>query len=81
AQMKDYQTAKISYDAARSTAVSSAEALINGNIDSMGWAFVNIRDIENLITWTTKTWIAQMIIISVYFVLILVFIKRKDASD
>jgi ABC-type multidrug transport system ATPase subunit/pSer/pThr/pTyr-binding forkhead associated (FHA) protein len=81
AQMKDYQTAKISYDAARSTAVSSAEALINGNIDMMGWTFVNIRDIENLITWTTKTWIAQMIIISVYFVLILVFIKRKDASD
>jgi len=80
AQMKDYQTAKISYDAARITAVSSAEALIKSNIDMMGWAFVNIRDIENLITWITKTWIAQLIIISVYFVLILVFIKRKDAS-
>jgi hypothetical protein len=80
AQMKDYQTAKITYDAARSTAVGSAEALIKGNIDMMGWAFVNVRVIEKLITWITRTWIAQFIIISVYFVLILVLIKRKDAS-
>jgi ABC-type multidrug transport system ATPase subunit/pSer/pThr/pTyr-binding forkhead associated (FHA) protein len=80
AQVKEYQTAKISYDAARSTAVGSAEALIKGNLDTMGWAFVNIRDVENLITWITKTWIAQLIIIGVYFALILVLIKRKDAS-
>jgi hypothetical protein len=80
AQIKDYQTAKISYDAARYIAVSSAEVLIKRNIDMMGWAFVNTRDIKNLITWITKTWIAQFIIISVYFVLILVLIKRKDAS-
>jgi hypothetical protein len=80
AQMKDYQTAKISYDAARSTAVGSAEALIKGNIDMMGWTFVNTRNIGNLITWITRTWIAQFIIIGVYFVLILGLIKRKDAS-
>jgi ABC-type multidrug transport system ATPase subunit/pSer/pThr/pTyr-binding forkhead associated (FHA) protein len=80
AQMKEYQTAKISYDAARNTAVSSAEALIKSNIDTMGWAFVNTRDINTLITWITKTWIAQLIIIGVYFMLILMFIKRKDAS-
>jgi ABC-type multidrug transport system ATPase subunit len=80
AQMKEYQTAKISYDAARSTAVSSAEALIKSNIDTMGWAFVNTRDITTLINWITKTWTAQVIIICVYFLLILVFIKRKDAS-
>jgi hypothetical protein len=35
---------------------------------------------NTLITWITKTWSAQLIIIGVYFVLILVFIKRKDAS-
>ena len=46
----------------------------------MGWAFVDVRDTNNLITWITKTWLAQLIIIGVYFVLILVFIKRKDAS-
>jgi ABC-type multidrug transport system ATPase subunit len=80
AQIKDYQAAKISYDAARYIAISSAEVLIKRNIDMMGWAFVNTRDIKNLITWITKTWIAQFIIISVYFVLILVLIKRKDAS-
>jgi ABC-type multidrug transport system ATPase subunit/pSer/pThr/pTyr-binding forkhead associated (FHA) protein len=80
AQMKEYQTAKISFDAGRSTAVSSAESLIKGSIDTMGWAFVNTQDIKTLITWITKTWTAQLIIIGVYFVLILAFIKRKDAS-
>ena len=81
AQVKEYQTEKISYDAARNTAVSSAESLIKANIDTMGWAFVDTRDVDNLITWITNTWIAQLIIIGVYFVLILMFIKRKDASS
>lgn len=80
AQIEDYQTEKITYDAARNTAVSSAEALIEGNVDTMDWAFVDTRDTNNLITWISNTWIAQLIIISVYFVLILLFIKRKDAS-
>jgi len=80
AQVKDYQTEKISYEAARTRAVGTAEALIEGNIEMMGWAFVDVRDTNNLITWITKTWLAQLIIIGVYFVLILVFIKRKDAS-
>jgi ABC-type multidrug transport system ATPase subunit/pSer/pThr/pTyr-binding forkhead associated (FHA) protein/uncharacterized membrane protein len=80
AQMEDYQTEKITYDAARNTAVSSAEALIEGNVETMDWAFVDTSDTNNLITWISKTWIAQLIIIGVYFVLILLFIKRKDAS-
>jgi hypothetical protein len=80
AQMEDYQTEKITYDAARNTAVSSAEALIEGNVDTMDWAFVDTRDSNNLLTWISNTWIAQLIIIGVYFVLILLFIKRKDAS-
>jgi hypothetical protein len=80
AQMAEYQTEKISYDAARNTAVSSAEALIQGNVDTMGWAFVDTRDTSNLLKWITKTWVAQLIIIGVYFVIILLFIKRKDAS-
>jgi ABC transport system ATP-binding/permease protein len=80
AQMKDYQSAKISYDAARNTAVRSAESMIEANIDKIGWAFVNIRDLNILISWIIKTWTAQAIIIGVYFLLILMFIKRKDAS-
>jgi hypothetical protein len=80
AQMKEYQTSKTTYDAVRSAAVSSAESLIKSNIDQMGWAFVDIRDMNTLIPWITKTWTAQLIIIGVYFLLILVFIKRKDAS-
>jgi ABC-type multidrug transport system ATPase subunit/pSer/pThr/pTyr-binding forkhead associated (FHA) protein len=80
AQMKDYQSARVAYDAARSTAVSSAESLIKANIDKMGWAFVNLDDVNTLISWITQTWIAQLIIIGVYFLLVLGFIKRKDAS-
>jgi ABC-type multidrug transport system ATPase subunit/pSer/pThr/pTyr-binding forkhead associated (FHA) protein len=80
AQMKDFQSAKVSYEAARNTAVRSAESLIEANIDVMGWAFVNTKDNETLIPWVTQTWIAQLIIISVYLMLIVLFIKRKDAS-
>jgi ABC-type multidrug transport system ATPase subunit/pSer/pThr/pTyr-binding forkhead associated (FHA) protein len=80
AQMKDFQSAKVAYEAARDTAVRSAEALIEANIDVMGWAFVNTKDNATLIPWVTQTWIAQLIIISVYLMLIVVFIKRKDAS-
>jgi ABC-type multidrug transport system ATPase subunit/pSer/pThr/pTyr-binding forkhead associated (FHA) protein len=80
AQLKEYQTAKISYEAARNKAVSSAEALIKNSTDKIGWSFVDIRDMKTLIPWITQTWIAQLIIIGVYFLLILVFIKRKDAS-
>jgi hypothetical protein len=80
AQMKEYQTARSSYEAARSTAISSAEALIKSNIETMGWAFVNTQDTRGLISWIANTWIAQLIIIGVYFILVLGFIKRKDAS-
>ena len=80
AQMEDYQADRISYEAARSKAVTSAEALIKASSDKIGWSFVNIRDMQTLINWITNTWIAQVIIIGIYFLLILVFIKRKDAS-
>jgi hypothetical protein len=80
AQMKEYQTERISYEANRSKAVTSAEALIKASIDKIGWAFVNVRDMNTLIPWITKTWTAQLIITGVYFLLILLFIKRKDAS-
>ena len=80
AQVKDFQVEKVAYEAARTKAVGSAEALIQANVETMGWAFVDVRDTNNLLTWITKTWLAQLIIIGVYFVLILFFMKRKDAS-
>jgi ABC transport system ATP-binding/permease protein len=80
AEMKEYQTARISYDAARSTAVNSAESLIEATVKIMGWAFVDVDDLQVLIPWIVNTWVAQLIIIGVYFLLILFFIKRKDAS-
>jgi ABC transport system ATP-binding/permease protein len=80
AQVKDYQTARISYDSARAKAIGSAEALIKASVDKIGWVFVNTRDLKILIPWVTHTWTAQLIIIGVYFLLILFFIKRKDTS-
>ena len=80
AQMKEYQTANVSYEAARDTAVRSAESLIEASIDVMGWTFVNTRDNDSLIPWVSQTWMAQLVIIGVYLLLILLFIKRKDAS-
>jgi hypothetical protein len=80
AQMKDYQSSRVSYDGARAMAVSSAEALIKSNIDTMGWTFVDAKETDTLTAWVVNTWIAQVIIIGVYFGLILIFVKRKDAS-
>ena len=80
AQMEDYQTALVSYEGRRAEAVNGAEAMIKSNIDIMGWTFVDVRNTTVLLKWITNTWVAQLIIIAVYFGLILVFIKRKDAS-
>ncbi|NJD59095.1 MAG: FHA domain-containing protein [Anaerolineae bacterium] len=44
AQMEDYQSAKVSYEGARREAVNSAEALIQANIDIMGWTFVDTKN-------------------------------------
>jgi len=80
AQVKDYQLARISYDSARTKAISSAEAMIKATVDKIGWAFVDNRIMKTLIPWIIQTWTAQLIIIGVYFLFILFFIKRKDAS-
>jgi ABC-type multidrug transport system fused ATPase/permease subunit len=81
ASMKDYQTSKVSYDAARNAAVNSAEAVIEANIEKMGWTFVNMNDSNILKSWVIKTWTAQLFIVCAYFLLILMFIKRKDAAS
>jgi ABC-type multidrug transport system ATPase subunit len=79
AQMEDYQKARLTYESARNSAVASAEGLIENVTKEFGWAFINKEDSDTFWSWLVKTWTAQSIIIGVYFVLILLVIKRKDA--
>jgi ABC-type multidrug transport system ATPase subunit/pSer/pThr/pTyr-binding forkhead associated (FHA) protein len=79
AQMKDYQQDRLSYESARNSAIASAEGMIKSIKEEFGWAFVNKNDPEIYYPWLVKTWVAQTVLIGVYFLLILILIKRKDA--
>jgi ABC-type multidrug transport system ATPase subunit/predicted component of type VI protein secretion system len=78
AQVEDYQRARLDYEAARSTAVNSAEGVIESVSREFGWAFVNKDDPDVFWPWLLRTWLAQGVLIGVYFVLILFLIRRKD---
>jgi hypothetical protein len=79
AQMEDYQKARLTYESARNSAVATAEGVIKGIKKEFGWAFVNKDDPDAFWPWMVGTWVSQVILIGVYFVLILFLIKRKDA--
>ena len=79
-QMTKYQEDLAKYDVARISAVNTAEGNIQGTADSYGWAFVNKKDPSIYIPWLLQTWIAQIVIVAVYFVLMLILIKRKDVK-
>jgi hypothetical protein len=78
AQMEDYQKARLSYESARESAVATAEGLIKSIKKEFGWAFVNKNDPDIFWPWMVTTWASQMVLIGVYFLLILILIKRKD---
>jgi hypothetical protein len=79
-QITKYQEDLAKYDVARISAVNTAEGIIQGISDTYGWAFVNKSDPKIFIPWLLNTWIAQVEIVAVYFVIILVLIKRKDVK-
>jgi ABC-type multidrug transport system ATPase subunit/pSer/pThr/pTyr-binding forkhead associated (FHA) protein len=78
AQMEDYQETRLEYEAARSTAINSAESVIGSVRDEFGWAYVNKHDAQVFWRWLLGTWAGQLVLILVYIVLILLLIKRKD---
>lgn len=80
AQMKDYQQKRVEYEGARNKAVQSAEGVIESMVDQFGWAFVNKEDTEGYLSWMIQTWAFQFALTGVYFVVILVLIKRKDVA-
>jgi hypothetical protein len=79
-QMVKYQTDLANYTIARVAAVKAAEGIIKVISDKYGWAFVNKKDPKIYFPWLINTWIAQIEIVAVYFVIILILIKRKDVK-
>jgi ABC-type multidrug transport system ATPase subunit len=79
-QMTKYQEDLATYYVARISAVSTAEGIIKGMTDKYGWAYVNKKDPKIYFPWLFKTWISQVEIVAVYFVITLVLIKRKDVK-
>ena len=79
-KMAKYQEDLAKYQVARISAVNTAEGNIKGIADSYGWAFVNKSDPKIYFPWLFKTWFAQVEIVAVYYVIILILIKRKDVK-
>ncbi len=78
-QMETFQKDRLAYESARNSAVATAEGVIKGMKKEFGWAFVNKHDPDIFWPWMLNTWVSQTVLISVYFVIILFLIKRKDA--
>ena len=79
-EMVKYQTDLTTYTVARVGAVKAAEGMITGINNKLGWAFVNKKDPKIYFPWLFTTWFAQFEIAAVYFVVILILIKRKDVN-
>jgi ABC-type multidrug transport system ATPase subunit/pSer/pThr/pTyr-binding forkhead associated (FHA) protein len=79
-KMIKYQEDMAKFNVARISAVNTAEGNINGILEKYGWAFVNKSDPKIYFPWLLNTWLAQLIIVAVYFVIILILIKRKDVK-
>ena len=77
-EMADYQEAITTYNVAREGATKGAEELMASASDQFGFGYVNKDDPEIFWPWLFGDWTAQGIIITVYFLVILYLIKRKD---
>jgi ABC transport system ATP-binding/permease protein len=79
-KMIKYQEDLAKFEVARISAVNTAEGNIQGISDSYSWAFVNKSDPKIYFPWLFQTWLAQIEIVAVYFVIMLILIKRKDVK-
>jgi len=78
AQMTQYQEALTEYNIAREGAAKGAESMIESASENFGYGYVNKDDPDVFWPWLARTWAAQGVLITVYFVIILFLIKRKD---
>ncbi len=79
-QMAKYQEDIARYNIARVSAVKGAEGIMSAVTEQYGWAWVNKKDPKIYIPWLIETWVAQLVIVAVYFAIILWLIKRKDVK-
>ena len=79
-QMKKYLEDAARYNVARVSAVKGAEGVIESVTEKYGWAWVNKRDPDIFYPWLARAWVAQIEILLVYYVIILLLIKRKDVK-
>ncbi len=76
--MVQYQEDLAKYTVARVTAASAGEGLIDGVASQSKWAWVNKRDPQVYYPWVINTWIAEIILVVVYFSIILLLVRLKD---
>jgi len=77
-EMVQYQENLAKYTVARVSAVSAGEGLISGIATDGMWSWVNKRDPLVYYPWVINTWIAEVILVVVYFSIILFLVRMKD---
>jgi ABC-type multidrug transport system ATPase subunit len=73
------ESAQVEYRIAVEAAVLPAEELIRQFYPGFGWTYVDKEDTSAYRSMIITTWIAQLVIILILFVLIMFLLKRKDA--
>ncbi len=79
-EMTKYLEDAARYNVIRVSAVKGAEGVIESVTNQYGWAWVNKRDPDIFYPWLLRAWVAQVEILIVYYVIILLLIKRKDVK-
>jgi hypothetical protein len=78
-KMVQYQEDLAHYTVARVTAVSAGEGLISAIASDSIWSWVDKSDPKIYYPWLFSMWYAQGILMLLYFSIILVLVKLKDA--
>jgi hypothetical protein len=73
-----YQEALIKWQIGQASAVTPAESVVDTFHAGFGWSYVNKEDPVAYWAKITKTWLVQLFIIVLLFVVILYLQKRKD---
>jgi hypothetical protein len=79
-EMAKYGEDLARYNITRVSAVKGGEGTIESVNEKYDWAWVNKDDPKEYFPWLLKAWFSQLEIVAVYFVIILIFIKRKDVK-
>jgi len=77
-EMIQYQEDLAHYNIARVAAVKGAESVMETITDKYGWTWVNKHDSDVYSQWLAQAWLAQVVIVGAYYLIILFLVKRKD---